>query len=349
MWAEGSELAAAAAAVASQRSASPAPRANSANQLELDLTRTLQAAADAAAARRVRAPPGVEIPPPSATGGGADPVGLTPWYTEDGVTVYVGRDADGDDVLVESFVVRAPPRLCASTLLRSEVDGGTAFGPDPPTLLRVVDAHTQYLGVRWRAAGPIGGLLAAPRDLLLKRTWRRDDDGQYVVLYTSADDEVGAGGVAAAAAAAASRNGRPTFLPAVRGRVLSSGYTFAPLLPEYDPRVRPASTARACGETLVTHVAKLDAGGALAALRAAGPIGRALAAPAWGALLLPLARRSIALKNQAEVERFVARPFSGGQPVGDGTARGRRVERRRRRARGRGGAVVVAGALAVHF
>ena len=301
----GSDLAAAAAAAAGQRSASPAPRANSASQLELDLTRTLQAAADAAAARRARAPPGVEIPAPSATGGGADPVGLTPWYTEDGVTVYVGRDADGDDVLVESFVVRAPPRLCASTLLRSEVDGGTAFGPDPPTLLRVVDAHTQYLGVRWRAAGPIGGLLAAPRDLLLKRTWRRDDDGQYVVLYTSADEEVGAGSVAAAAAAAEWRSGRPTLLPAVRGRVLSSGYTFAPLLPEYDP-------ARACGETLVTHVAKLDAGGALAALRAAGPIGRALAAPAWGALLLPLARRSIALKNQAEAERFVARPFLAG-------------------------------------
>ena len=86
--------------------------------------------------------------------------------------MYVGRDADGDDVLVESFVVRAPPRLCVTSLLRGELGGGaSAFGPVPPSVLHVVDAHTQFLAVRWRPAG-LGALLAAPRDLVLKRTWR---------------------------------------------------------------------------------------------------------------------------------------------------------------------------------
>lgn len=296
---------------------SPPPRLNSASQLEADLTRTLSAAAEAAG-RAARGPPGVVVDAAPLTSAAAphppsDPVGLTPWYTEDGVTVYVGRDADGDDVLVESFVARAPPRLCASTLLRSEVGGGTAFGPDPPRLLRVVDAHTQYLGVRWRPAGLLGGLIAAPRDLILRRTWRREDDGQYVVLYTSASDADAFGAVQGGG------GGGGGMRPAVRGRVVSSGYTFAPLLPEYDP-------ARACGETLVTHVAKLDAGGCVGALRSGGPLGRALAAPAWGALLLPLARRSIALKNAAEAERFVARPFLAGSRSGtrppDGVAAG---------------------------
>ena len=204
---------------------SPPPRLNSASQLEADLTRTLSAAAEAAG-RAARGPPGVVVDAAPLTSAAAphppsDPVGLTPWYTEDGVTVYVGRDADGDDVLVESFVARAPPRLCASTLLRGEVGGGTAFGPDPPRLLRVVDAHTQYLGVRWRPAGLLGGLIAAPRDLILRRTWRREDDGQYVVLYTSASDadafgavQGGGGGAAACAPRFAAASSRPaTRLP----------------------------------------------------------------------------------------------------------------------------------------
>lgn len=281
-----------------------------------------QPASPAAAAAALRSYP---LPLPAArTPGGLAPTGLTPWYTEDGVTAYCGRDADGDDVLVESFVVRAPPRLCVATLLRGETEGGaTAFGgpqADPPALLAVVDAHTQYLRLRWRPSGWLGGLLVAPRELTLKRAWRREDDGQYVVLYTSvepgeaeeaareaaAESGGGGGGLGAAAAAEGS--------PSVRGRVLSSGYTFAPLLPEYDP-------ARACGETLVTHVAKLDAGGLVGALRRSGcgPL-RALAGPAWGALLHPLAQRSVTLKHRAEAERFVARPFLAGARSGTAAA-----------------------------
>ena len=91
----------------------------------------------------------------------------------------------------------------------------------------------------------------------------RDDDGQYVVIYTSAD----AAELEALTGGATPRAGDrwppppasscPWLAPS-SARVLSSGYTFAPLLPEYDP-------ARACGETLVTHVAKLDAGGVVGA------------------------------------------------------------------------------------
>jgi len=249
--------------------------------------------------------------------GSGDPVGLRAWYTEDGVTVYVGQDADGDDVLVESFVVRAPPRLCALTLLRGEVEGsgGVGFGPDAPQLLGSVDPHTQFLRARWSPPNGIRKLLAGPRELVLKRTWRRDDDGQYVILYTSADDDEvrssvsssSAAAAAAASAAAASSSSLPySIFPPVAGRVLSSGYTFAPLLPEYDP-------ARACAETLVTHVAKLDPGGFISVLRRHGGLpGRALARLSWGSLLLPLAQRSIALKNRAEAERFIARPFLAG-------------------------------------
>lgn len=255
-------------------------------------------------------------------GGGAtgpclpSPLGLAPWYTEDGVTAYCGRDADGDDVLVESFVVRAPPRLCVATLLKGETEGGaTAFGgpqAEPPALLAVLDAHTQYLRLRWRPSGWLGGALVCPRELTLKRAWRREDDGQYVVLYTSVEP-----GEAEAAAAETGRGGGEAAPPPpwpglfgggapVRGRVLSSGYTFAPLLPEYDP-------TRASGETLVTHVAKLDAGGVVGALRRSwfAPL-RAVAGPAWGALLHPLAQRSVLLKHRAEAERFVARPFLAG-------------------------------------
>ena len=247
----------------------------------------------------------------------SDPVGLRAWYTEDGVTVYVGQDADGDDVLVESFVVRAPPRLCALTLLRGEVEGsgGVGFGPDAPQLLGSVDPHTQFLRARWSPPHGFRKLLAGPRELVLKRTWRRDDDGQYVILYTSADDDevrrscssssssFASSSVAASAAASSTSY---SIFPPVEGRVLSSGYTFAPLLPEYDP-------ARACAETLVTHVAKLDPGGFISALRRHGGLpGKALARLSWGSLLLPLAQRSIALKNKAEAERFIARPFLAG-------------------------------------
>lgn len=248
-----------------------------------------------------------------------DPVGLRAWYTEDGVTVYVGQDADGDDVLVESFVVRAPPRLCALTLLRGEVEGsgGVGFGPDAPQLLGSVDPHTQFLRARWSPPNGVRKLLAGPRELVLKRTWRRDDDGQYVILYTSADeDEVRSSSPLFAGASSSSSdsssssfNSWPSsysIFPPVAGRVLSSGYTFAPLLPEYDP-------ARACAETLVTHVAKLDPGGFISALRRHGGLpGKALARLSWGSLLLPLAQRSIALKNRAEAERFIARPFLAG-------------------------------------
>ena len=248
--------------------------------------------------------------------GSGDPVGLRAWYTDDGVTVYVGRDADGDDVLVESFVVRAPPRLCALTLLRGEVEGsgGVGFGPDAPQLLGSIDPHTQFIRARWSPPNGFKKLLAGPRELVLKRTWRRDDDGQYVILYTSADDdEVRSASSSSSSLASSSSYSSssstayfPPFFPPVAGRVLSSGYTFAPLLPEYDP-------ARACTETLVTHVAKLDPGGFISALRRHGGLpGRLLAAPAWGALLLSLAQRSIALKNKAEAERFIARPFLAG-------------------------------------
>ena len=250
----------------------------------------------------------------SSSSSSGDPVGLRAWYTEDGVTVYVGQDADGDDVLVESFVVRAPPRLCALTLLRGEVEGsgGVGFGPDAPQLLGSVDPHTQFLRARWSPPNGVRKLLAGPRELVLKRTWRRDDDGQYVILYTSADDdEVRSSSSLFAACSPSSSSSSfssPSYsiFPPVAGRVLSSGYTFAPLLPEYDP-------ARACAETLVTHVAKLDPGGFISALRRHGGLpGKALARLSWGSLLLPLAQRSIALKNRAEAERFIARPFLAG-------------------------------------
>ena len=251
----------------------------------------------------------------SSASSSGSPVGLRAWYTEDGVTVYVGQDADGDDVLVESFVVRAPPRLCALTLLRGEVEGsgGVGFGPDAPQLLGSVDPHTQFLRARWSPPNGLRKLLAGPRELVLKRTWRRDDDGQYVILYTSADDdEVRSSSSSFSSSSSNFANSSPgswssySIFPPVAGRVLSSGYTFAPLLPEYDP-------ARACAETLVTHVAKLDPGGFISALRRHGGLpGKALARLSWGSLLLPLAQRSIALKNKAEAERFIARPFLAG-------------------------------------
>jgi len=251
----------------------------------------------------------------SSASSSGSPVGLRAWYTEDGVTVYVGQDADGDDVLVESFVVRAPPRLCALTLLRGEVEGsgGVGFGPDAPQLLGSVDPHTQFLRARWSPPNGLRKLLAGPRELVLKRTWRRDDDGQYVILYISADDdEVRSSSSSFSSSSSNFANSSPgswssySIFPPVAGRVLSSGYTFAPLLPEYDP-------ARACAETLVTHVAKLDPGGFISALRRHGGLpGKALARLSWGSLLLPLAQRSIALKNKAEAERFIARPFLAG-------------------------------------
>ena len=176
-----------------------------------------------------------------------------------------------------------------------------------------VDPHTQFLRARWSPPNGLRKLLAGPRELVLKRTWRRDDDGQYVILYTSADDdEVRSSSSSFSSSSSNFANSSPgswssySIFPPVAGRVLSSGYTFAPLLPEYDP-------ARACAETLVTHVAKLDPGGFISALRRHGGLpGKALARLSWGSLLLPLAQRSIALKNKAEAERFIARPFLAG-------------------------------------
>jgi hypothetical protein len=79
-----------------------------------------------------------------------------------------------------------------ATLLKGETEGGaTAFGgaqAEPPQLLAVLDAHTQYLRLRWRPSGWLGAALVAPRELTLKRAWRREDDGQYVVLYTSVEE-----------------------------------------------------------------------------------------------------------------------------------------------------------------
>ncbi len=70
-----------------------------------------------------------------------------------------------------------------------------------------------------------------------------------------------------------------------------SGYTFAPLLPDYDP-------LRCSQETLVTHVIKMDFGGWIAVGHPLAGVARGLltATSAWRSWLLPMVRKSILLK-----------------------------------------------------
>jgi hypothetical protein len=56
-------------------------------------------------------------------------------------------------------------------LLRGENEGGSSSGVHTVAVLERVDEQTQYILGRWPAMGWTRFFLA-PRDLLLKRTWR---------------------------------------------------------------------------------------------------------------------------------------------------------------------------------
>lgn len=65
------------------------------------------------------------------------------------------------------------------------------YGYENLSVVRHVDTHTTILSGYRRGALFPSTALAAPRELLLQRTWRRDEDGSYIVLLQDAPPQVG--------------------------------------------------------------------------------------------------------------------------------------------------------------
>jgi hypothetical protein len=131
----------------------------------------------------------------------------------------------------------------------------------------------------------------ATRELVLRRSWRREDDGTVLVLYSSTTHHK---------CRPQPRAWWQWFAP-IRASV-EAGYTFSPLMPRF-------TSSGASGECLVTQVVKADLAGWL------GNPGRRARSFLWpvifatsGSFLSRVVRGAVVLREQVEQERFLVRP-----------------------------------------
>ncbi|CAK0780512.1 hypothetical protein CVIRNUC_005077 [Coccomyxa viridis] len=215
------------------------------------------------------------------------------WYCQDGVTVFFGTNKENRDVLMVSLIVRAPPNLVTEVLLKNEyARSASQIGLQSTKVLEKVDDSTIVFTGTWQPGGWAAALLA-PREVVIKRTWRREDDGTFVVMMQSVDHP----------AAPAREPPFYNWRAPIRAQIEFSGYTLAPLQPHF-------ANHDTSQETLVTHIMKADMGGWTSnslSTRLPQPLLRWSAL--WHSVIRPVVHHNLMLRNRAEAERFVTRPF----------------------------------------
>lgn len=218
-----------------------------------------------------------------------------PWHSVrhmNGIAVYAEEQSEEG---VPAFMVSTTVRESPEKVFRAILDGNyetllPLLGQG--TLLSDMDAHTQISQHEFRLEG-ILGLLCSPRELTIVRTWLQDEDGTYIVLYQS----------------------RPISSPKrqrdwysfrrnpICADLQAAGFTIAPLLPEY----RGGGSLQEC---LLTLVFKIDMGGAIGSTGVVTRLAAPLAAAIQWAVVEPILRSLVMLRDKIEQSRFTIRPSS---------------------------------------
>jgi len=161
-------------------------------------------------------------------------------------------------------------------------------------LLETIDAHTQVVHHSWLPKRGLGRWIAAPRDFVGLRTWRKEPDGTYIVLYQSTTHRK----------ARVAKNGLLNPWGSVRAKVEAAGFTISPLLPQYVPGGGPSQ------ECLVTLVVKADLAGFLSPVGLFSKLAPAVAEAARWRVMSPLLLSVVALRDRVEQRRFVVMPYT---------------------------------------
>ncbi len=220
-------------------------------------------------------------------------------YHVNGVAVYAedeGEQGEGGAVMA-SVVVRAPPRACFQVLMHTSPENSGSAGEipfsDSVALLETIDAHTQVVRHSWLPERGLGRWIAAPRDFVGLRTWRKEPDGTYIVLYQSTTHRK----------ARAAKKGLNPWSP-VRAKIDAAGFTISPLLPQYVPGGGPSQ------ECLVTLVIKADLAGSLSPVGLLSKVAPAVAEAIRWRVMSPLLLSVVALRDRVEQRRFVVMPYT---------------------------------------
>lgn len=252
-----------------------------------------------------------------------------PYTYVNGVSVFLENpDAPSgeayDPSFMTSIVVGAPPELCIQEALAmglaedvSDVDprsnagngggGGAAAASSAAAddkwgqstagtvVLERPDLYTDVIMETW-GPPPWLGLLVARRELILRRSWRKEDDGTLVMVYSTTTHSK----------APPTRDVRWWHWWAPIRAHAEAGLTFSPQLPVYTHN--GAST-----QCLVTQVVKVNLGGWLGN---PGARARRLLMPTLfvigSSFLSRVVRAAVVLREHVEHELFVARPFAMG-------------------------------------
>ena len=228
-----------------------------------------------------------------------------------GVAVYAEEEGESGEggAIMASVVVRAPPRVCFHALMRGNNSAEALSSCEIPftdsvTLLETIDAHTQCVKHSWAPEKGIGRWIAAPREVVALRTWRKEPDGTYILLYQSTTHRK------ARQSDIAGQGGWRTYLPfpgqrtPVRAHLEAAGFTISPLLPQYCPGGGPSQ------ECLVTLVVKANVAGSLSPTSLLSRFAPVLADAARWKVLEPLLMSVVALRDRVEQRRFVVMPYT---------------------------------------
>jgi START domain len=220
-------------------------------------------------------------------------------YHVNGVAVYAEDEGEGGEggAVMASVVVRAPPRACFQVLMHTSPENSGSAGEipfsDSVALLETIDAHTQVVRHSWLPERGLGRWIAAPRDFVGLRTWRKEPDGTYIVLYQSTTHRK----------ARAAKKGWSPWSP-VRAKIEAAGFTISPLLPQYVPGGGPSQ------ECLVTLVIKADLAGSLSSAGLLSKLAPPVAEAARWRVMSPLLLSVVALRDRVEQRRFVVMPYT---------------------------------------
>ncbi len=221
-------------------------------------------------------------------------------YHVNGVAVYAEDEGDHGEggAVMASVVVRAPPRACFQVLMHTSPENSGSAGEipfcDSVGVLESIDAHTQVVRHSWLPERGVGRWLAAPRDFVGLRTWRKEPDGTYIVLYQTTTHRK----------ARLAKKGLLNPWSPVRAKIEAAGFTISPLLPQYVPGGGPSQ------ECLVTLVIKADLAGSLSPTGLLSRVAPAVAEAARWRVMSPLLLSVVALRDRVEQRRFVVMPYT---------------------------------------
>lgn len=253
-------------------------------------------------------------------------------HKADGMTVYFEDEEVGGygGGLMVTTSVRGSPSATMREILR--VTENMFVIPGGPAETQNVDSHTTLLRRRvyipgWRFLG------AAPREVVMLRTWRHDPDGSYLIVFQSVSDDARSSGTFDPSRLNASagsirvdrdveteqgglvgliRNFLAPRTGVVRMAVPAAGVTVSPLRPE----LRLGGKSQEC---LVTVLFKVDLGGWLSTRAFQNsPLGYAAMAPFRAAARDTWCKQTIKMltiaRSRTDHARFIAQPLAD---VGD--------------------------------